>query len=974
MSSMNDDSWAPWRARLAGQRGHRYWRALEDLAADASFREHVASTMPAWSQVASMDRRGFLKLLGASLAMAGLTGCGRPPEDSIVPWLRMPEGQPDADAIFYATTLCMAGEAVGVLVQTHQGRPTKIEGNPQHPASAGATGPQLQAAILDLWDPDRSMTPRRLGDIGTWDAFAADVGQWRSRFASHGAGLRILSGSIRSPTLQAQRKAWLQRFPGAKWHVHEAIDDRQALAGAQQAFGRPYRCRYRLEKADVVLSLEADLLDGGPAHLAYAWGFAQRRDPERGTMNRLYVVEGTPSATGTMADHRWAISSARIGDVLVEVAVALGMKGLPTLTPSGLSHARIAALARDLQAHRGRGLVVVGACQPPHVHALAHLVNAWLDNAGKTVVYISIDDALPGLAELCRDARAGQVETLFILQANPVYDAPADLDVSASFAKIRHTVHYGLYRDETAHICEWHLPASHPLECWSDAQSCDGSRSIAQPLIAPLYDTRSPHELLALLLGDIEQRGQAIVRNQWKALDDTAWIAALRAGVLPEMESDEPDLPVPADEVLRSWPLRQGQATELVLLWRPDPFLHDGTYANNGWLQECPRPLTQLTWGNAALVSPALAARRGLNTGDLVTLKVRGRALTLPVWVMPGQAESDITVHLGYGRTLAGRVGSEVGASAYILRTQDALWMAAGLELVRADGHVDLASTQSHDRMEGSESVRSSSLTALLAGAAMESAPTPPSLYEATQSGDYAWGMTIDLNACIGCKGCTVACQAENNIPVVGADEVRRGHAMHWIRVDRYYAGSPDAPETVHQPVPCMHCEHAPCELVCPVGATVHDSDGLNVQVYNRCVGTRFCSNNCPYKVRRFNFLQYADLTTESLKGQRNPDVTVRNRGVMEKCTYCIQRIEKAHIQADRENRAIADGEVVTACQAACPTRAIQFGNLKDSGSKVRRTRMSQRHYTLLAELNTRPRTTYLARVRNRHPDLGEDA
>ena len=905
--------------------------------------------------------------------MAGLAGCGRPPEDPIVPWLDMPEGQPDGDAVFYATTLCMAGEAVGVLVQTHQGRPTKIEGNPLHPASTGATGPQLQAAVLDLWDPDRSMTPRYRGDVSTWDAFAADIEQWRSSFVSRGEGLRILSGAILSPTLRAQRKAWLERFPGAKWHVHEAVDDRQVLAGAQLAFGQPYRCRYRLDDADVVLALEADLLDGGPAHLVYAQAFARRRHPEGGAMNRLYVVEGTPSATGAMADHRWAVGAMRIGDVLAEVAAAMGIKGYSPVVPSGLSPTRIAALARDLQSHRGRSLVAVGASQPPHVHALAHLINARLDNVGKTVIHVPSGDAMPGLVELCRDARAGRVDTLVILQANPLYDAPADIDVAAALARVPRTVHYGMYRDETSRVCNWHLPASHALECWSDAQSGDGSRSIAQPVIAPLYDTRSPHELLALLLGDVEQRGQAIVRSHWHELDDGAWTAALRQGVISEVAKDPSPSPVAAEDVFRYWPTQSAQAAGLTLLWRPDPLLYDGRYANNGWLQECPRPLTQLTWGNAALVSPMLAARLGLAPGDLATLKVHGRVLTLPVWVMPGQADSDVTVHLGHGRSHAGRVGSNVGTNTYVLRTEEAPWMTAGLELARAEGHVDLASTQSHDRMEERESVRSLSLAELSAGAMAETASVPASLYEATPTGDYAWGMTIDLNACIGCKGCTVACQAENNIPIVGADEVRRGHAMHWIRVDRYYSGSPTAPEIVHQPVPCMHCEHAPCELVCPVGATVHDSDGLNVQVYNRCVGTRFCSNNCPYKVRRFNFLQYADLATESLKGQRNPDVTVRNRGVMEKCTYCIQRIEKAHIQADRENREIADGEVVTACQAACPTQAIQFGNLKDTNSSIRRIRTSARHYSLLAELNTRPRTTYLARVRNPHPDLGED-
>lgn len=956
--------------RLSGQHGPHYWRSLEELADAADFRQRMHDALPAWAATASLDRRTFLKLLGASLAMAGLAACGRPPEDSVMSRVQAPEDNPDGDAIFYATTLCMAGAAVGVLVETHQGRPTKIEGNPLHPASAGATGPLLQAAVLDLWDPDRSPAPRYLGEPATWNAFEAQAQGWLSGHRQDGRRLRVLSGPLSSPTLQAQREAWLRQFPGSQWHVHDALGELAAQQGTQLALGAPYRCRYRLHDADVVLCLEADLLDGSPAHLPYAAAFAQRRDPDNGNgMSRWYVVEGMPSLTGAMADHRWPLASSRIGDFLLAVASQLGL-AVPAPSHSA-EPKQIAAVVDDLQRHRGRSLIAVGPGQPAQVHALACLLNEHLGNSGRTVLYRPAESA-PDLSALCRDMHAGEVETLFLLDVNPAYDAPVDLAFAAALKKVGHSAHVGLYRDETALLCQWHLPLSHALESWSDVRSADGVASIVQPAISPLYDTRSLHECIALLSGDPLRQGLQQVRAQWRELDEPAWQEALRSGVIDaQPASSSAAVARPRSDAASFW--TPSAHSGLQLLLRPDDLLHDGRYANNAWLQECPRPLSQLTWGNAAWISPALAARHGLSNGDMVRLDSQGRSLATPVWVMPGQADECISLHLGHGRRAAGRVGNAVGVDANALRTSARAWL-ADVALTPVAGHVELASTQSHDRMEGDAPVRSLPLAAWQDAAAQKSAAAPPSLYAEPPAGDYAWGMSVDLNSCIGCKGCTLACQAENNIPVVGAEEVRRGHHMHWIRVDRYYSGTPAGPAIFHQPVPCMHCEHAPCELVCPVGATVHDSDGLNVQVYNRCVGTRFCSNNCPYKVRRFNFLQYADLHTESLKGQRNPEVTVRNRGVMEKCTYCIQRIERAHIAADRDGRRIGDGDVVTACQAACPTQAIRFGNLRDAGSQVSASRQSPRFYLLLAELHTRPRTGYLARVRNPHPSLAGEA
>jgi molybdopterin-containing oxidoreductase family iron-sulfur binding subunit len=479
-----------------------------------------------------------------------------------------------------------------------------------------------------------------------------------------------------------------------------------------------------------------------------------------------------------------------------------------------------------------------------------------------------------------------------------------------------------------------------------------------------------------LLTGEPVQNGLAIVQAHWRAQTPAmAWDDSVRNGVIAGSGGTGAAVGSRTD-VLHGW-LPQPLANDaLELVFRPDPTVWDGRYANNGWLQELPKPHTQLTWSNAALVSPQLARERGLSNGDVVTLECAGRKVDAPVWITPGQAARSVTVHLGYGRSHAGRVGNGLGFNAYALRTSSQPWTASGLTLHKTGRSVKLASTQDHFDMQDHEPVRSLTWAELEHDphAAQEGDKTPVSIYSEPPQGKYAWAMAIDLNVCIGCKGCTIACQAENNIPVVGAEQVLREREMHWIRVDRYYSGPADDPRMHNQPVPCMHCEHAPCELVCPVGATVHDDEGLNVQVYNRCIGTRFCSNNCPYKVRRFNFLQFNDLTTETLKAQRNPQVTVRSRGVMEKCTYCIQRIETAHIAADREQRRITDGEVVTACQAACPTQAITFGDLRDPGSAVNRVKASPRNYDLLEELNTRPRTSYLAQVRNPHPALEDEA
>jgi MoCo/4Fe-4S cofactor protein with predicted Tat translocation signal len=965
--------------------GRLFWRSLEELADSEGFLTWLRAQHPHIAEALSLDRRGFLKYMGASLALAGVAACTRPPQGRIVPYVHAPDGQIEGIPRFFATSLIRAGYAFGVLVESRMGRPTKIEGNPHHPASLGATDTFAQAAILQLWDPDRSQSARHRGDTATRDELSAALIALIARVdRDAGAGLRVLSGVITSPTLIAQRDALLKKYPRAHWHIHQAADSGYEFSGTQLAFGRALSSRPHFERAKLILSIDADFLSGPAAGVRYAHDFAAARLHSDNSASRLYVIESTPTVTGSMADHRLPLSPNDVKRMALQLAKRLDIPVAAPVETDARTSRWLDALSSDLKANRGASLIVVGPSQEPWLHGLGHRLNAALNNIGNTIDYCEPIEQRPDkdgeLADLAVAMHAGSVDTLLVFDSNPAYDAPVDLRMSEALAHVRHVLHVGLYEDETAALAEWHLPITHALESWSDARAFDGTASIVQPLIAPLYQCFSVHEILAELLGDEVKEARALIRRQWSVLlrDEDAWDAALRTGVIEGsappslMPALRPEFAVPTMSVRANDP-------ELHLLFRPDPTIGDGAWANNGWLQELPKPLTQLTWDNAALLSPALAERLQLHNGDVVELSMRGHVLLAPIWIMPGQAAESVTVHLGYGRRRAGRVGNGQGFDAYALRTTVAPWNAAGLHIRKTGDRRELAGTQHHFNVEGRDLVRVGTLQDYLhdphfATASDRYPGTPPSLYPDYPPGEYAWGMSIDLNACIGCNACTIACQAENNIPVVGKDQVNRGREMHWIRVDRYYEGSAAEPRMYSQPVPCMMCEHAPCELVCPVGATLHDSEGLNMQVYNRCVGTRFCSNNCPYKVRRFNFLQYVD-ENETLKAQRNPEVTVRRRGVMEKCTYCVQRIETAHIEADKENRRIRDGEVQTACQAACPTRAIRFGNIADPHSEVAQAKASGRNYVMLGELNTRPRTSYLARLRNPNPSLeGDDS
>jgi MoCo/4Fe-4S cofactor protein with predicted Tat translocation signal len=1004
----------------------RYWRSLAELAEAPEFKELLHQEFPrqaaGWRD--SVNRRQFLQLMGASLALAGLNACTSRPTETIVPYVRAPEKIVPGKPLYFATAMPLAGFASGLLVESHMGRPTKIEGNPQHPASLGATDLFSQASVLTLYDPDRSQTLTYLGDIQPWNAFTtAILSALTAERSEQGAGLRILTETVVSPTLASQLRTLLSRFPSAKWHQYEPVGRDNVRAGARLAFGEATHTIYNFAKADTILALDADFLSCVPGSVRYAHDFAARRRVLAGKyeMNRLYAVESSPSVTGATADHRLPLRPSEIAAFAQTVATGLGVSGVQH-PASGVSSAPakwIDAVVKDLQQHRGTSLILVGEQQPPIVHALAHAMNHTLGNVGATVLYTdpveaNAVDHLQSLRELVEDMAAGHVKLLVIIGGNPVYTAPVDLRFAEHLDKVDLRVHLSLYDDETSALCHWHIPEAHYLESWSDTRAYDGTVSIIQPLIAPLYNGKSAHELLAVLTDQPTRSDYETVREYWQnqhasgnlptaAAQNFAqfWRAALHDGLITgtALPAKQVSLKETGDWRLETSPSSsqvsssQSQASSLKsleIIFRPDPTVYDGRFANNGWLQELPKPLTKLTWDNAAMVSPATAQRLGLfsETGwrggehgmihaDVVELEYRGQTVRAPIWILPGHADDCVTLHLGYGRTRAGKLGTGVGVNAYALRMSDAPWFGPGLNLRKLDERYPLACTQYHHNLEGRNIIRSAALEYYqqhpeFARGEHESSHNP-SLYPEKQYRGYAWGMAIDMTACIGCNACVVACQAENNIPIVGKTEVMYGREMHWLRIDTYHKGDSANPETYYQPLLCMHCENAPCELVCPVAATVHSSEGLNDMVYNRCVGTRYCSNNCPYKVRRFNFLQYADWDTPSLKLLRNPDVTVRSRGVMEKCTYCVQRISHARIEAEKEDRQIRDGEIETACQAACPAQAIVFGNINDPNSRVSQLKSEPRNYGLLAELNTQPRTTYLATIRNLNKEIDEE-
>jgi molybdopterin-containing oxidoreductase family iron-sulfur binding subunit len=1033
---------------LSQESGKKYWRSLEELANSPELDEFVRREFP--SQADEWDdpvgRRTFLKLMGASLALAGLSSCTYQPPEKIIPYVRQPEEMVPGKPLFFATAMTLTGIATGLLAKSNEGRPTKIEGNELHPDSLGATDIFSQASILDLYDPDRSKTITYREEIRPWSTFLGEIRKaLEEQKPKQGAGIRILTETVSSPTLASQLKSILTDYPAAKWHQYEPAARNNVTNGATLAFGQPVNTIYRFATADRILSIGSDFLACGPGSLRQAREFSAKRRLTEGKtdMNRLYVAESSPTNTGAKADHRLSLRPSEMEGFARAVAAGVGANlgasngNAPTSNPA---HAQfITALANDLKQHAGACIVIPGDEQPPVIHAIAHAINAALGNVGKTVFYTdSVEanaiDQTSSLRELMSDIDSGLVDLLVIIGGNPVYNAPVDFQFAERLQKVKLRAHLSYHKDETSELCHWNIPETHYLEAWSDARAFDGTVSIVQPLIAPLYEGKSAHELLTAFSEQSDRKGYDIVKDFWQSQAggggsqgtgdggrailtapltnattdfEMAWRKAVHDGVMPNTA-----LPAKTFALKTDWanqpsaqtaPQSPASGSQLEIIFRTDPTIYDGRFANNGWLQELPKPLTKLTWDNAAMMSEVTATRLGLGSeigrkggdhySDTIDLTLQGRTLQgVPVWILPGQPDDVVTVHLGYGRTRVGRVGDGQGFNAYKLRTSDAPWQSAGLQVKKAGGQYGLATTQLHFNMEDRDPVKLRTLDEIVKnpdspkekteghGERESEASKDDSMYPQydykNQGNGYAWGMAIDNMSCVGCNACVVACQSENNIPVVGKVQVQRSREMHWIRIDAYYTGKDSAnPEGPYfMPVPCMHCENAPCEPVCPVHATVHSAEGTNDMAYNRCVGTRYCSNNCPYKVRHFNFLLYQDWTTPTYQLMRNPEVSVRSRGVMEKCTYCIQRIQWAKIDSENEGRRVRDGEIVTACQAVCPTEAIVFGDINDPNSRVSKMKAEERNYSLLADLNTQPRTTYLSEVRNPNPELTEKA
>jgi molybdopterin-containing oxidoreductase family iron-sulfur binding subunit len=999
------------RAKLQGVKGKRYWRSIDELAGTPEFEAAVAKEFPDQAQewVDPVSRRGFLKLMGASMALAGLAGCTKQPDEPIYPYVKAPEdlllGKPN----YFATAFPFATGGVPLLVKSDSYRPIKVDGNPDHPYNLGSSDPFTQGTLLDLYDPDRSQHATLRGESREWAEFFE---AWRNRLAAGkaagGEGIYFLSSTITSPTLARQWKEAQALYPKAKLIQYDPVnrDAVHAVLGDKQV-------QYALDQAEVIVSLDADFLSGAsfPGFHKLAREYAMgRKDPAAG-MNRLYAVESTTTTTGMKAEHRLGLRASEIPAFAAALAAAVGAGGAaPAYSWTGEQAKFLSALAADLKAHGGKSVVIGGEQQDPSVLAAALAINEALGNTGKTVFFTDAVQPVPSsqtadLKSLVADLNAGKVDWLVMLNVNPLYTTPADLDFKTALGKAKTSVHLGSHVDETGLEATWHLPAAHYLESWSDVRSYDGTVSVVQPLIEPLYNGHSAHAVIQGMLDDPIVSAYEAVRETWKPVlskggdFEANWRKALHAGWIDGTAFDKS-----SSASIAKLPAPAPSAKDTVeVIFRADPTIYDGRFANVGWLQELPKPVTNLSWDNAALMPGTLLTKLGIEEGDILEISAGGRTVKTPVLVVPGHAENSITLYLGYGREAAGRVGSAeggVGFNAYLVRSSDAPIYLSGATLKRAEGKWGFAVTKSHYQdnrgkaaggegngkysLEANEAetrgiVRQATLAEFKAnpGFANEGEEHPKVEREVTlfpnwEYKDNAWGMSVDMNSCTGCNACIVSCYAENNIAVVGKQQVRIGRNMQWLRIDTYFEGDLSAPKAYFQPMACQHCENAPCEQVCPVGATVHTPEGLNSMVYNRCVGTRYCSNNCPYKVRRFNFLLFSDYETESLKLMRNPDVSVRSRGVMEKCSYCVQRISAAKIDADKENRAIRDGEIVTACQQACPTSAITFGNQNDKTSKVAKLKADERAYSVLADLNTRPRTTYIAAVTNPNPELAE--
>jgi len=957
------------RARLSGRKGRRYWRAIEEIADDPYFARALKSEFPAVAQLFDTDRRNLLKVMAASLALGGLAGCDVKRSDEAVPYVIQPDGMMPNDARRYATAVTLDGWAQPAVATCYAGRPVRLDGNADHPMSLGRADMFTQAAVLDLYDPDRGQAPLRAGLEAGWPLFETELATLRTRWLQTGGkGLALLCGPTTSPTLLGQIDALRRQMPQARFHMAHGPSTALRPQATRLAFGQLLEPMLELGRAKVIVSLDDDVLGPGPRQLRHSIAWAAHRGEDVAMADRiaLHVAEVVPGHAGAMADSRIAVAPSRIWPLAAAIAHGVGV-GTPMANLSPQEAIWVDRVVKMLKQHPGRSLFTVGATHAPEAQALGFAVNQALGNIGGMLWFApSPAQDFGSIDDLAHDLHTGSVEALFILDTNPIDEAPADLDFPGAMKKAAIAIHAGSRPDETAALCHWHLPIRHVLEDWGDARATDGSVCLSQPLVQPLYDSRSRHEIIALLGSAQPLSARELVRRQWAALDDEQWTKALLAGFVEGQDwqpvSAQPRIPVAPP------PPAADRGVEIVI--RPDPTIWDGSRANNAWLQEMPKPLFKMAWDNIVAMGPEMIARLGVRDGDGVRISHGGATVDGPAWTVPGMAPNTIALFLGYGRGKVGRVGDNMGYPVAPVRKAATPWaMTGGAVVANGVRHV-IAVSQLHHHIEGDDLIR----VVDTIPPARSRREDPPSLYPKWKEEGPQWGMVIDLDRCTGCGACVVACTAENNVPVVGKEEVARGRDMHWLRVDRYHEGDPVQPSlTAFQPVPCMHCEQAPCEMGCPVHATVHGPDGINEMVYNRCIGTRTCSSFCPYKVRRFNWFDYTKGKPESVQAQRNPDVTVRGRGVMEKCTYCIQRVRAATVAADKGDGRIPRDTVKTACQATCPVDAIVFGDLADPESAVSRLKRSGRNYVLLEELGTRPRTSYLARIKPEDDDQGDE-
>jgi molybdopterin-containing oxidoreductase family iron-sulfur binding subunit len=1002
-----------------------FWKSLNELAKNKEYEKYAEREFPenATEMTDQVSRRSFLRVMGASIALAGFASC-RKPVQKILPYTKQPEDLVLGEPNFYATSMPFQDTVTGLLVENNEGRPTKLEGNNQHPSSGGRTNIYNQAGILNLYDPDRSRSPRRNGE----SVSASDFVNFASEhFADRNRRILFISEANSSPTYNRIKDNALQTFSNAEWVTFEPFNDDKALEGTNIAFGQRLRTVNHYDKADVVVALNDDFMSpfGHKNSVENAFKLTGRRKvtSTEDSMSRIYCVENSFTSTGSYADHRLRLKTSEIEPFAFALAAKLsesvsGLSAFNSVNNSFVNHDWVERLAQDLLDNRGSSVISIGFDHSAAGHAAVAAINSALNNAGETVTYhelpyVNDRHQTEAFVDAVAEMNAGNYDTVVLVGTNPVFTAPSDINFSDALSNASTTIHLADYYDETSRACGWHVNRAHFLEAWGDGHSYTGYRSVIQPQIRPLFDGFSEIEFLNSVITGEESSGYDLVQETWRGYlssnFNSDWETVLHDGI------DENSSAFNAVNVS----LRSGLASDIrphlsaepingiEISIKPDATLFDGRFANNGWLQELPEPMTKITWDNVALMSPSTAESLGLppeqsfKSNDVPTVRISTGNSTIEIaaWVLPGHADNSITLTAGYGRNNVGRVADGVGVDVYPLRTSEAMFnQPASVE--RTGSMYEIACVQDHNNIEGRDMVRGATLEEYRENPDFATYKSihgyevpgkkealaegdergPISLFEEQYGPDHQpqWGMAIDLNACFGCGVCTIACQAENNIPVIGKREVGRRRIMHWIRTDRYFEGDRDNPKVYHQPVPCMHCELAPCEQVCPVAATTHSEDGMNQMTYNRCIGTRYCANNCPFKVRRFNFFNYTKeyLTTgddpEIIQMAMNPDVTVRFRGVIEKCSYCVQRVNSAKIKSKiaTGSKKPEDGAVQTACQQACPANAITFGDLTDQNSVVSQHKQNDRNYVMLEEMNVRPRTSYLAKLRNTNSEL----